>query len=61
MKCIICGQRAEEESRFCDECIEEGWPEELNEILNEHLATCLLSENYPRSGIIEFSDADSGL
>ena len=31
MKCIICGQRAEEDSRFCDECIEEGWPEELYE------------------------------
>ena len=35
MKCIICGQRAEEDSRFCDECIEEGWPEELYEKFNE--------------------------
>ena len=31
MKCIICGQRTEEDNRFCEECIEEGWPEELYE------------------------------
>ena len=35
MKCIICGQRAEEDNQFCDECIEDGWPEEQFEKINK--------------------------
>ena len=35
MKCLICGQRAEEDNQFCEECIEDGWPEEMYEKINE--------------------------